>query len=132
MTILDKVKKIAKKENAEKVEKVATNNAGKDFKKNKLSKDRIGSVVFEPLFTEKIANLMPLNKYAFKVANGANKIEVKKAVEGMYGVNVVDVNIMKTASKPKRLGRYIRTEAGFKKAIVTIKAGEAIEPAKTK
>lgn len=147
MTILDKVKKItekvttAKVEKAEKTEsasakamadkeKVEKKNIGKDFKKNKLSKDKISAVVFEPLFTEKISNLSPLNKYAFKVANGANKIEVKKAIEGLYEVNVVSVNIMKTATKPKRIGRHERTERGFKKAIITLKAGESIEPAK--
>lgn len=131
MKILDKVKKITKKTEAEKaVVKAEIKNAGKDFKKNKISKDKIAAIIFEPLFTEKTSNLMPLNKYAFKVANQANKIEVKKAIEGLYGVNVVDVNILKTTSKPKRIGRYERTQAGFKKAIVTIKAGETIESEK--
>ena len=130
MTILDKVKKITKKPEIEKVEKTKQKTAVKDLKKNRLSKDKIGKIVFEPLFTEKTSNLAPLNKYAFKVANDANKIEVKKAIEGLYEVNVVSVNIMKTASKPKRIGRHERTEVGFKKAIVTLKAGESIEPAK--
>ncbi|MFA6918445.1 MAG: 50S ribosomal protein L23 [Candidatus Gracilibacteria bacterium] len=130
MKILDKVKKVTKKAETEKVEKTEVKNAGKDFKKNKISKDKISTIVFEPLFTEKTSNLMPLNKYAFKVATQANKIEVKKAIEGLYSVNVVSVNILKTASKPKRIGRHERTEAGFKKAIVTLKAGETIEPAK--
>jgi len=132
MTILDKVKNIAKKPETAKVEKTETTNAGKDFKKNKLSKDKVGLIIFEPLFTEKTSNLMPLNKYAFKVANRANKIEVKKAVEGLYEVNVVSVNILKTSSKPKRVGRYDTIKPGFKKAIVTLKAGESIEPSKTK
>lgn len=130
MTILDKVKKITKKAETKKVEKADMKNAGKDFKKNKLSKDKISAVIFEPLFTEKISNLMPLNKYAFKVANGTNKIEVKKAIEGLYEVNVVSVNIIKTTAKPKRVGRREMIQQGFKKAIVTLKAGESIEPAK--
>lgn len=132
MTILDKVKNIAKKPEAEKAAKVEKKNAGKDFKKNKISKDKISAIIFEPLFTEKISNLMPLNKYAFKVANGANKIEVKKAIEGLYEVNVTSVNMIKTSAKPKRVGRREMVKPGFKKAIVTLKAGESIEPAKTK
>lgn len=132
MTILDKVKNIAKKPEAEKVAKVEKKNAGKDFKKNKISKDKISAIVFEPLFTEKISNLMPLNKYAFKVANGANKIEVKKAIEGLYEAHVMSVNMIKTSAKPKRVRRREMVKPGFKKAIVTLKAGESIEPAKTK
>lgn len=132
MTILDKVKNIAKKAEAEKTAKIEKKNSGKGFKKNKISKDKISAIVFEPLFTEKISNLMPLNKYAFKVANGANKIEVKKAIEGLYEVNVTSVNMIKTSAKPKRVGRREMVKPGFKKAIVTLKAGESIEPAKTK
>lgn len=131
MTILDKVKKITKKTETEKIEKKSEKkNIGKDFRKNKLSKDKIGEIIFEPLFTEKISNLTPLNKYVFKVANQANKIEVKKAVEGLYNVNVVSVNMIKTAAKPKRVGRREMVKSGFKKAIVTLKAGQSIEPAK--
>ncbi len=146
MTILDKVKKITQKTetavNAEKVEsafakatadkeKIKDKNIGKDFKKNKLSKDKVGGIIFEPLFTEKISNLTPLNKYVFKVANGTNKIEVKKAIEGLYEVNVISVNMIKTPAKPKRVGRREMVKSGFKKAIVTLKAGESIEPQKT-
>lgn len=127
MTIFDKVKNITKKIEVEKTEK---KNAGKEFKKNKLSKDKISTVMLEPLFTEKTSNLTALNKHAFKVANQTNKIEVKKAIEGFYEVNVVSVNMIKTAAKPKRVGRREMIKPGFKKAIVTIKAGESIEPTK--
>lgn len=127
MTILDNVKKIAKKAETKAENKIS----GKDFKKNKISKDKAGLVIFEPLFTEKTSNLVTLNKYAFKVANEANKIEVKKAVEGLYEVNVVSVNILKTSEKPKRIGRHERVKQGFKKAIVTLKAGESIKEIKS-
>lgn len=131
MTILDKVKKI-KKQTDEKKPENENKIIGKDFKQNKLSKDKVGLIMIEPLFTEKISYLAPLNKYVFKVANKANKIEVKKAIEGFYGVNVASVNILKTSAKPKRVGRREMVKAGFKKAIVTLNAGESIEPAKTK
>ncbi|MFA6918482.1 MAG: 50S ribosomal protein L23 [Candidatus Gracilibacteria bacterium] len=132
MKILDKVKKITKKAETEKVEKTEKKNTGKEFKKNKLSKDKVSMIMIEPLFTEKISNMLPLNKYAFKVTNHANKIEVKKAIEGLYEVNVVSVNMIKTTAKPKRVGRREMMQPGFKKAIVTIKSGEVIEPSKIK
>lgn len=125
MKILDTVKKAAKK--AEEKEK---ENTGKAFKKKKLSKDNIGRIIVEPIFTEKSSNLMPFGKYVFKVSNQANKIEVKKAVEGLYEVNVTGVNILKTSAKPRRVARREMLKTGFKKAIVTLKEGESIELAK--
>lgn len=122
MSILNKVTK-NKKEEAE----IVTEKADKELRRNKLSKDKIGSIVNEPIVTEKSSNIMPLNKYVFKVANNATKSEVRKAIEGLYNVNVVSVNILKTASKSRRVGRSISSMPGFKKAVVTIKAGESIE-----
>lgn len=128
MDILEKVKKIATKtEKTEKVEK----KAAIDLRKNKLSKDKAGMVIVEPVFTEKSSNLTPFNKYVFKVKNGANKNEIKKAVEGLYGVNVIGVNILKTSAKPRRIGRREAIKPGFKKAIVTLKTGENIELTKS-
>ena len=121
MSILNKITK-SKDEPAEKIEK-----APSEIKRNRLSKDKIGKVIKEPIVTEKSSNIMPLNKYSFKVMNSATKNEVKKAVEGLYNVNVTNVNILKTASKPKRVGRTIISRSGFKKALVTIKAGESID-----
>lgn len=122
MKILDTVKKAAKKSEEKEKE-----NTGKIFKKKKLSKDNIGRIIAEPIFTEKSSNLMPLGKYVFRVSNQANKIEVKKAVEGLYDVNVTGVNILKTSAKPRRVGRREMLKPGFKKAIVTLKEGESIE-----
>lgn len=130
MKILDKVKKISKKPETEKKASTVSSVANGIHKRNQIAKDKAGSVIVEWLFTEKISNLMPLNKYAFKVTGSANKIEVKKAIEGYYGVNVVSVNIIKTSPKPKRVGRREMLKPGFKKAIVTLKAGEIIEPVK--
>lgn len=99
----------------------------KDFKKNKISKDKTFLVISEPVITEKSSLANALSKYVFKVANSANKTEVKKAIEGFYGVNVVSVNMLKTAPKTKRVGRGMSTDSGYKKAIVTLKSGEVIE-----
>ncbi len=70
------------------------------------------------------------NKYIFKVAPRVNKVEVRKAVQDLYGVGVLDVNIVNIHRKTKRAagrrkgGGY---KGGYKKAIVTLVPGEKIE-----
>jgi large subunit ribosomal protein L23 len=59
-------------------------------------------------------------KYAFKVAKEANKTEVRKAIEEIFGVEVAKVNIMNVSGKKKRLGRTFGTTSSYKKAIVTL------------
>lgn len=77
--------------------------------------------------TEKASMLAQENKYIFRVQKSANKIEAKKAVEGIYNVNVEDVKIINAKSKVKTRGNTRGTRSGFKKAIVTIKQGESID-----
>ena len=67
------------------------------------------------------------NKYTFKVYANSNKPEIKKSVEGIYGVNVLDVNIIKAPHKKRRLGKTQGFKKGFIKAVVTIKEGQKIE-----
>lgn len=62
-------------------------------------------------------------KYTFKVPVSANKIEVKKAVEEVFGVKVAKVNTMKVTGKIKRMGRNEGRRPSWKKAIVTLAAG---------
>ncbi len=62
-------------------------------------------------------------KYTFKVATDANKTQVKKAVEEIFGVEVAKVNIMNYDGKIKRMGRNVGRTAAYKKAIVTLTAG---------
>ena len=80
-----------------------------------------------PHITEKSAMLGGENKYIFLVGPRANKIEVKKAVEGRYGVSVRNVNILNMPGKERRRGRQIGWKPGFKKAIVKVKEGQKIE-----
>ena len=63
-----------------------------------------------------------IKKYSFEVPVSANKIEIKKAVEELFGVKVAKVNTMKVTGKLKRMGRYEGRRASWKKAIVTLKA----------
>jgi large subunit ribosomal protein L23 len=86
------------------------------------------SVLRKPLLTEKVARIQDKNnQYAFVVDPLANKIEIKRAVEAKYSVTVLDVNTMTVRGKVKRLGRFSGKRADWKKAIVTLKAGDHIE-----
>lgn len=85
-------------------------------------------VLAEPHVTEKATNLVEKNKYVFKVLPNANKIEIKKGVESLYGVDVNSVKIINIHRKKRRVGR--RREGwkkGYKKAIIEIKKGQKIE-----
>ncbi len=89
-------------------------------------------VLRKPLLTEKVSLLTEkLNRYAFKVDPRANKIQIKAAVEAMYGVTVTAVNTMKYAGKLKsrstKAGVVSGRAATFKKAIITLKDGETID-----
>ncbi|MBD3308809.1 50S ribosomal protein L23 [candidate division KSB3 bacterium] len=85
------------------------------------------SVLKRPLFTEKNDRLKEkFNKYAFEVDIKANKIEVRQAVEQIFGVTVVKVNTMRVHGKVKRRGRSVGRRPDWKKAIVTLKEGDTI------
>jgi large subunit ribosomal protein L23 len=85
------------------------------------------SVLKKPLFTEKNDRLKEkYNKYAFEVDMKANKIEIRQAVEQIFGVTVVKVNTMRVHGKVKRRGRSEGRRPDWKKAIVTLKEGDTI------
>jgi len=92
-------------------------------------KNKNGSVMLikQPWVTEKAVNAGALRKYVFVVDNKANKPEVKKMIEKIYSVKVVDVNITNTRGKSKRLGKSLGKISGFKKATVTLKEGNTID-----
>jgi large subunit ribosomal protein L23 len=86
----------------------------------------------KPLLTEKVAQLTEkLNRYAFIVDPRANKIQIKEAIEKMYGVNITDVNTMRYVGKLKsrntKSGIVQGRVATYKKAIITLKDGEIID-----
>lgn len=67
------------------------------------------------------------NKYLFEVARGANKLEIKKAVETLFNVHVVGVNTLIVRGRLRRMGRGHAKTQNWKKAIVEIKSGETID-----
>ncbi len=84
------------------------------------------AILARPRITEKSYAVNALNQYVFEVAPKATKTEVKKAVEAIYGVTVVSVNITKLPGKKKNMGRIIGERSGAKKAVVCLKTGESI------
>ena len=84
-------------------------------------------LLIKPLVTEKAANLSALNKYVFMVAPDANKISVAAAVQEVYGIKPVDVNIIKMKGKRVLRGRISGQRKDWKKAIVTLPAGKTIK-----
>ena len=84
-------------------------------------------VLRRPLITEKSTDLQTQNKYAFEIAEGANKPLVKQAVEKAFKVKVTGVNVITVPGKTRRVGRRHVQTRSWKKAIVTLQAGDKIE-----
>lgn len=89
------------------------------------------SILRRPLVTEKVSSLNEKGKYGFIVAIEANKVQIKNAVEKMYGVNVKSVNTMSVLGKKKvrftKAGTLAGRKPDYKKAIVTLAQGEVID-----
>jgi len=93
---------------------------------------RLAEILIKPILSEK-SNQMQEKRgiYSFKVARKANKLEIKKAVESFYGVNVAEVRTLVVPSKSKsrmtKAGVISGRKPGYKKALVTVAAGETID-----
>ncbi len=87
----------------------------------------ITDVLVKPVITEKTNDLLSEGKYTFVVNNDANKIEIKMAVEKMFGVEVQKVTTMTVKPKKKRVGKHQGYTSAYKKAIVKLKEGQKIE-----
>lgn len=84
-------------------------------------------IIRVPRITEKGTRLKEQNNViTFEVKVNANKLQVKKAVEGIFKVKVLDVTTVKNAGKIKRVGQRVGRRSDWKKAYVTLKPGEKI------
>ena len=79
-------------------------------------------IVIRPIITEQSMEDLDIKKYAFEVTKDANKIEIKKAVEEIFGVKVEKVNTIRMDGKEKRMGVHIGRRANWKKAMVKLTA----------
>ncbi len=84
-------------------------------------------IILRPILTEKTYQGFEKRKYTFEVYPGANKIEIAKAVERAFNVKVEKVNTLWVKPKPRRYGRYLGKTRKWKKAIVTLAAGQKID-----
>jgi large subunit ribosomal protein L23 len=84
-------------------------------------------VILAPVVSEKSYSLIEVNKYSFKVHSKAHKTQIRQAVEELFDVKVVSVNVARVQPKPKRRGVHRGVRPGWKKAIVELREGDKIE-----
>ena len=81
-------------------------------------------IIIRPIITEQSMEDLDIKKYVFEVAKDANKVEIKKAVEEIFGVTVIKVTTANVNGKTKRQGAYPAGKtASWKKAVVKLSAG---------
>jgi large subunit ribosomal protein L23 len=86
------------------------------------------NVIIKPLVTEKSTHLQETrNVYAFQVTQHANKVQIRKAIEAIYNVKVMDVRTMNRKGKPRRSGMRMAKTSDWKRAIVTLAEDSRIE-----
>lgn len=88
---------------------------------------QLHDVLIRPVITEKSTMFMEEGKYTFRVPLTANKVQIRQAVEKIFNVKVEKVATIRVLGKTKRMGRTQGKRSDYKKAIVTLKAGESIE-----
>ena len=85
-------------------------------------------IIKRPLITEKSTYMQTaVNQIAFEVEQGANKIEIKKAIEKLFQVKVLKVRTMTVHGKGRRVGRQAGRQSNWKKAVVTLREGDTID-----
>ncbi len=116
-----KIKKSFKTEEKEekKIEKKEDKNKYQDNKK-------AYKLLIKPIISEKATIGVSQGKYVFEVSFEANKVEIKKAINEIYGVKPIKVNIINNLGKKVRFGRRIGKQKDTRKAIITLKKGETI------
>ena len=84
-------------------------------------------IILAPIVSEKSYAATTRGSYTFKVHQDAHKVHIRQAIEQLFEVKVVRVNVIKVQPKPKRRGAISGTRQGWKKAIVQLRAGDTIE-----
>ena len=84
-------------------------------------------VILRPVLSEKALGGIELSKYVFYVHPNANRTQIKDALERVFGVDVVKLNLSNVRGKEKTMGRYRGRRPGRKKAVVTLRPGQRIQ-----
>jgi len=119
------VKDVPKKPVEKKAKEVARPKPAKQVKRRATT--HAYRILKMPHVSEKATDLIGKNKYVFKVLPGANKTEVKRVIEDLFGVDVLGVRIVNIPRRKRRLGKIEGWRGGYKKAIVRVKEGQKIE-----
>ena len=85
------------------------------------------NIIVKPIITEKSTVLRMDSTYVFRVLTSATKIDVKRAVEQLFKVDVIDVNTVSVRGKTRRAGRSVGRASNWKKAYVKLKSGQKID-----
>jgi large subunit ribosomal protein L23 len=86
----------------------------------------LADIIRRPLVTEKATLLLENNQYVFEVDPRATKLDIGAAIEELFEVKVVSVNTYNPPKKERRYGRFVGNRAHYKRAIVTLAAGDSI------
>jgi large subunit ribosomal protein L23 len=81
-------------------------------------------LIRRPIVTEKATINMEQNKYTFEVAPKADKLQIREAIESLFDVKVVKVNTANPPRKKRRVGKFVGYKPHYKRAIVTVAAGD--------
>ncbi len=132
MSIFKRTKKINKSEE-NKVIKTQKDESEESFILNKKNRNvATHRLIVKPILTEKASSMETQSKYTFMVENKANKVEIKKAIESLYGVHPIKINIINVSGKKVRSAKGYGVTKNWRKTVVTLKSGEKIEYARAK
>jgi large subunit ribosomal protein L23 len=84
-------------------------------------------ILLAPVVSEKSYSLIEVGKYSFRVHPDAHKTQIRQAVEELFDVTVLRVNVSSVKAKPKRRGLHKGTRPGWKKAVVQLAEGDKID-----
>jgi large subunit ribosomal protein L23 len=139
MALINKIKNKFNKKEDKKVEKITNGkkiaktkaidkkDGQKQNQKQKTSHGEYADILIKPLVTEKSTELGAENKYVFIVSKRTNKNQISKAVQTLYQIKPVKINIVNNKGKRKRLGRIWGKRKDIKKAIVTLPQGKKLD-----
>lgn len=106
-----------------------TKEVKKEIKKSgKTASILSNKIILRPVVTEKSAGMEGQNKYSFYVDIRASKFQIKRAIQEVYGVAPIAVNVINVDGKKVRFGRTLGRRSAFKKAVVTLPQGKTITP----
>lgn len=91
-----------------------------------MSSNHILDLIKYPIITDKATKLLELNQYTFATSLGANKTQIKSAIEQLFNVKVVSVNTHRLPQKQRRIGKFLGKKTNYKRAILTLAPNNSI------